>query len=72
MLILSLATEVDVPVLDTKSVALTFDDGPNDSTTLKILNTLKNENVPTTFFMLGTQAKRYPNVVKKIATKDMN
>ncbi|MDT2818020.1 polysaccharide deacetylase family protein [Vagococcus lutrae] len=61
------ATEVDVPVLDTKSVALTFDDGPNDSTTLKILNTLKNENVPATFFMLGTQAERYPNVVKKIA-----
>lgn len=34
-------------------VALTFDDGPNLATTPSIVQTLRNEGVPATFFMLG-------------------
>ncbi|GEK30474.1 putative deacetylase [Kurthia zopfii] len=50
-----------------KVVALTFDDGPNTTSTQSILNTLKKENVKATFFMVGTQAKANPKMVKKIA-----
>ncbi|MBQ0140835.1 MAG: polysaccharide deacetylase family protein [Kurthia sp.] len=51
-----------------KYVALTFDDGPNATSTKKILATLKKEKVPATFFILGQQAKAYPAIVKQIYT----
>ncbi|HIY96888.1 MAG TPA: polysaccharide deacetylase [Candidatus Borkfalkia excrementigallinarum] len=38
-----------------KTIYLTFDDGPTDSTTPKILDILKNENVKATFFVIGRQ-----------------
>lgn len=34
-------------------IALTFDDGPNPTTTPRILDTLARENVPATFFVVG-------------------
>ncbi|GAB6167770.1 polysaccharide deacetylase family protein [Clostridium carnis] len=40
-----------------KVVYLTFDDGPGGKTTLQILDTLKKENVPATFFVIGCQIK---------------
>ncbi|WP_042219925.1 polysaccharide deacetylase family protein, partial [Lactococcus garvieae] len=45
-----------------KIVALTFDDGPNPSTTPILLQILKEEQVPVTFFALGEQAVKYPNI----------
>lgn len=36
-----------------KQVALTFDDGPNTSTTVEVLDVLEQENVPGTFFLVG-------------------
>ena len=47
-------------------VALTFDDGPSDATTPSLLDTLKNRDVPATFFMLGYMARSNPEVVKRI------
>lgn len=44
---------------------LTFDDGPVPSITSQILDTLKEKNVKATFFVLGSYAKRYPDVVKR-------
>ena len=38
-----------------KRIWLTFDDGPTDSTTPKILDILENENVKATFFVFGRQ-----------------
>ena len=38
-----------------KRIWLTFDDGPTDSTTPKILDILENENVKATFFVVGRQ-----------------
>ena len=35
-----------------KKIYLTFDDGPNDGT-MNVLNILKEENVPATFFIVG-------------------
>lgn len=40
---------------DGKIIYLTFDDGPTDSTTPKILDILKHENVKATFFVIGRQ-----------------
>lgn len=48
-----------------KLVALTFDDGPNESTTQRLLDILKEKHVYATFFVLGIQAERYPDIVKR-------
>ncbi|WP_410982216.1 peptidoglycan-N-acetylglucosamine deacetylase [Bacillus cereus] len=47
-------------------VALTFDDGPDLIFTPQILDKLKSYGVKGTFFLLGENAERYPNVVKRI------
>lgn len=50
-----------------KRVFLTFDDGPSYSVTPKILDTLKEENIKATFFVLGTMVKSNPEVLKREA-----
>ena len=50
---------------DTKRVFLTFDDGPSESVTPLILDLLKQENVKATFFVLGTRAKYYPELIQR-------
>ena len=50
-------------------VALTFDDGPDPKWTPKILDILKEKNVPATFFLLGQQAENYPGVVRRIVSE---
>ncbi|GIP73949.1 polysaccharide deacetylase [Enterococcus faecium] len=56
-----------LPALDEnkKYVALTFDDGPNNSSTLDLLNILKTDNVKATFFMLGQMVDQNPDVAKQ-------
>lgn len=49
-----------------KKVAITFDDGPDYYYTVKILDILKHENVPATFFVTGKNAEKYPEVLKRI------
>ena len=44
---------------------MTFDDGPS-SVTNTILDTLKQQNVKATFFVLGSQVEKMPDVVKRI------
>ncbi len=46
-------------------VALTFDDGPLDSTTPFLLDILYEKDVPATFFVLGSMARKYPEIVKR-------
>ncbi|TAK79142.1 MAG: polysaccharide deacetylase family protein [Gammaproteobacteria bacterium] len=48
------------------TVALTFDDGPNPIYTRQILAILKKYDIKATFFMVGANAKLYPDVVKEI------
>ncbi|HEU4566211.1 MAG TPA: polysaccharide deacetylase family protein [Gemmatimonadaceae bacterium] len=48
-----------------RSVALTFDDGPNPGATPRILETLRREGVPATFFVLGRHAERWPELVRQ-------
>ena len=49
-----------------KLVALTFDDGPSELTTPRLLDTLKAKDVPATFFMLGSMTRNYPDIAKRI------
>lgn len=46
-----------------KVVALTFDDGPDAKTTPSVLHTLKVHGVKATFFLIGQNAKRHPELV---------
>lgn len=48
------------------SIALTFDDGPDPVNTIKVLDTLKKYDIKATFFLVGQNVKRYPNIVKRI------
>ena len=48
-----------------KIVYLTFDDGPSQSVTPLILDVLKQENVKATFFVLGTNTKYNPDLIKR-------
>ncbi len=49
-----------------KLVALTFDDGPDPTYTPLILETLHKAHVPATFFVLGSQADKYPQIMEWI------
>lgn len=50
---------------DEKQIYLTFDDGPSGNVTPQILDILREEGVPATFFILGSRAELYPELVKK-------
>ena len=49
-----------------KEIYLTFDDGPSLNVTTKILEILKEENIKATFFIVGNEAEKRPDIVKKI------
>ena len=52
-----------------KIVALTFDDGPNPPYTGQVLDILREEGVPATFFVIGKNAAKYPDLVKREAAE---
>jgi len=47
-----------------RRVALTFDDGPDATWTPRIAAVLRREHVPAAFFVVGSQAARYPEIVR--------
>ena len=51
---------------DGRVVALTFDDGPNPEATPRILDTLAATGVRATFFVLGSHAERWPELVRRV------
>lgn len=48
-----------------KIVALTFDDGPTESTA-EVLQIVNDLHVPATFYLIGEQIEKYPVVTKEI------
>jgi cellulose synthase/poly-beta-1,6-N-acetylglucosamine synthase-like glycosyltransferase/peptidoglycan/xylan/chitin deacetylase (PgdA/CDA1 family) len=46
-------------------IALTFDDGPDPDWTPRILDILKQENVPATFFVMGKNGQAYPDLLRR-------
>jgi len=49
-----------------KSVYLTFDDGPIPESTPFILDTLRAFGIKATFFMVGENVERYPDLMQRI------
>lgn len=47
-------------------ILLTFDDGPTEETTLKILSVLKSHKIKAAFFCVGNNIKQYPESARKI------
>jgi len=47
-------------------LAMTFDDGPDPEWTPKILDVLKREHVPGTFFLIGIQAEKFGSLTQRI------
>jgi peptidoglycan/xylan/chitin deacetylase (PgdA/CDA1 family) len=49
-----------------RQVAFTFDDGPNPTYTPRLLDLLQAHDVKATFFVLGSQAEKYPEIIKRM------
>lgn len=52
--------------IDQPVIALTFDDGPSEDTTPRILDTLRARGARATFFVLGKHATQHPELVARI------
>ncbi len=50
-------------------VSLTFDDGPSPRYTAPILDILKEYSIKATFFVVGKQAKKYPEIIKRMVSE---
>lgn len=49
-----------------KQAALTFDDGPDATWTPQILEILREKHVKATFFVIGSQAQKYPEMLRQL------
>jgi peptidoglycan/xylan/chitin deacetylase (PgdA/CDA1 family) len=52
---------------DPRQIALTYDDGPNDPHTLRLLEVLARHNVKATFFLIGEFVRARPQIAREIA-----
>jgi peptidoglycan/xylan/chitin deacetylase (PgdA/CDA1 family) len=50
----------------TKKLSLTYDDGPNEAHTLRLLEVLGKHDVRATFFLIGRYVQRRPEIVGEI------
>lgn len=71
-LFLAIALLLGIPILSPtaqaagkKLIAITYDDGPGPYTS-QLLDGLKARGVKATFFMLGSNASRYPSLVERV------
>jgi peptidoglycan/xylan/chitin deacetylase (PgdA/CDA1 family) len=48
-----------------KQLALTYDDGPNDPHTFRLLEVLAKHNVKATFFLIGRFVKQRPDIARE-------
>lgn len=55
-----------IPALDGKSLYLTFDDGPIPKVTPWVLDTLDDYGVKATFFCVGDNVRKYPEIFAEI------
>ena len=53
-------------------VAITFDDGPDGRWTPKILDILKEKHAPATFFVIGKNMQRFPDLVAREVNEGHN
>lgn len=57
------------PKVDGELIAITFDDGPHPEFTLKAMKLLKKYNAKATFFCIGKNAEKYPELVRNILSE---
>lgn len=50
-----------------KQLALTYDDGPNDPHTFRLLEILAKHEVQATFFLIGHYVQQRPDIVREVA-----
>ncbi|HET9307805.1 MAG TPA: polysaccharide deacetylase family protein [Candidatus Sulfotelmatobacter sp.] len=50
-----------------KQIALTYDDGPNDPHTLRLLEILDRHQVKATFFLIGHYVRQRPDIAREVA-----
>jgi len=55
--------------LPPRTVALTFDDGPDPVWTPRILDALRRHRATATFFVVGAQVNKYPDLVRRIVAE---
>ncbi len=53
--------------LNPKTMYLTFDDGPSEENTARVLDILKARNIKATFFLVGENVEKHPEMAKRIA-----
>lgn len=53
--------------VDGSYIAMTFDDGPSEKLTPKLLNLLAAHHIKATFFVIGQNAAEYPELVRRAA-----
>ena len=63
-----LAPSVCEGVRERRSIALSFDDGPSESTP-ELLELLARHGVPATFFQCGANVRRLPQVSREVAAR---
>lgn len=51
---------------NSRGIALTFDDGPNEPYTLQILDILHKHNIKATFFMVGRNVEIFPRTARRV------
>ncbi|MET8147049.1 bifunctional polysaccharide deacetylase/glycosyltransferase family 2 protein [Actinoplanes sp. NPDC049668] len=54
--------------LPERTIALTFDDGPDPTWTPKVLDVLRENDAHGTFFVVGSEVARHPELTKRITT----
>src|SRR6266853_6796154 len=51
---------------DPQQMALTFDDGPNDPHTMRLLDVLAKHNAKATFFLIGRYVRQCPEIARAV------
>jgi len=49
-----------------RQIALTYDDGPNDPHTLRLLEVLARQDVQATFFLIGSHVQQHQEIAREI------
>jgi peptidoglycan/xylan/chitin deacetylase (PgdA/CDA1 family) len=53
---------------DPNEIALTYDDGPNDIVTERLLDVLADHNIRATFFLIGNYVRQRPQILRAVSS----